>query len=653
MESDSRAIEHKEWLDSRLGKSETAYLRLNTKAGLVSAGTGVGQAAQGIGAAILPGDISNLRSPVRSGLWSALTPGGLRKPSVRRAVTSEREYRCPEGYQFGGRFTDSKWSTCGRQLFDLPTIFPSLLRIAENAARTQAGMEASSPEVNPLGGAEIGGSIIQSRAVQIPRVGPMSKKARQSGAEEAIKSLVSNSSAPYMMIRRDGFPMMPVVSVAELRKVPDNRNMEDAVFLMQASNLDMLGKDELGLLSNTGVTSLIYVMPNGSTIRMDRTRPLSVGERRKLGKTVSAASSLDNSRNPLARLESVLNESGDAIAITTNFVGVRSDDELIESGKNRGLPRWAVESFKPAKGRVAGRGPDMEQSEQADENRQSQSINRRIADIETAIEHINRGGGLSDIDPSILIEAINRSRAYRRKNTGKNSTLFLRTDGGVDFVLNESETAFEGLGTHFSAELMEHLGLPAPRVRLAGDGPQRPYLVEYGNSISPENDVDYSIRLRALPGTDIATVLFSDYLTDVRKRNPLSIIGAQAQNRMRASSNSYAPSGLAGLSKEEIKRRFALDLPDYLRSDNQALFNDLRRRNDAIRRQILAVYESLLQRARQFDWDNYLARIRADGRLSDAEMRHMNIVRDLFGQRVDQLSKARAQLTKLLEIENE
>lgn len=653
MDNDARPDIHRKWIQSRLTQSEIASGRVNSKAGIVSASSGVGQAVQGVGSALLPGDMSNVRSPVRSGLWSAVTPGGLRKPSIRRAVTQEREYRCPEGYQFGGRFTDSKWSTCGRQLFDLPTIFPSLLRIAENAARAEAGMEVAPSVGRTLRGQETGGSVIQSRAAQIPRVGPMSRKSRNDNTSQAIKSLVSNSSVPYMMIRRDGFPMMPVVSVAELRKVPDNRNMEDAVFLMQASSIDMLGKDELGLLSNTGITSLVYVFPNGSTIRMDRTRKLTVGERRKLGKTVSAASNIDNSKNPLARLDSVLSESGDAISLTTDFIGVNSDDEVIESGKNRGLPRWAVESFKPAEGRSAGQAITPNSQSEEDERRENLSPSKKIKDIETAIEHINRGGNLSDIDPMILMEAVKRSRMYRQKRTGNNQTLFTRRDEGVSFVLTDKPLKFEGLSSHISAEISEHLGLPSPRIRLAGEGPERPYLTEYGPTISPDNEVDYNIRINSLPGTDVATLAIADYLTDVRNRNPSSVIGAQSQNRMRASSSTYAPSSLVGLSADEIKRRYALSLPEYLRSDNSSLLRDIRRRNEAVRRQILAIYESLLQRARQFDWDNYLARIKADGNLSKTEMRHLEIVRGLFEQRLSSLSKAKTEFSELLELEDE
>lgn len=647
MNDDSRLNDHREWINSRIAKSAFGQEDVEFKAGAFSTGSRAGQTLEGLGSALLPGDMSNVRSPGRSAVWSALTPGGIRKPSLRRALTQEREYRCPEGYQYGGRFTDSKWSTCGRQLFDLPTIFPSLLRIAENAARQQAGLDLE-PNVIPLTGQQPGYDVVQSRRVQIPRVGPMSKRARELSARESVRALVANSSAPYMMVRRDGFPMMPVVSVGELRKVPDNRNMEDAVFLMQAANIDMLGKEELGLLSNTGVTTLMYVLPNGSTIRMDRTRPLTVGERRKLGKTVSSASTIDNQQNPLARLNAVVSESSGAISVRTSFENIGNPNGTIQSGKNQGKPRWSVEAFKPATGRTAGPSVPVDNMAESDERRASIRPDRKITNVETAIEHINRGGNLSDISPSILTEAIQRANVYRRRSLGRNRVLYMRRGEGVSFLLRTEPMNHEGIGADLHMSLLEHFGLPAPKVRVAGEGPRRPYLVESGSTISPQNQINENVRINDLPASDLATILLSDYLTDVRDRNPASIIGANAQNRERATVTEAIPTALAGLDPDEIKGRFRIDLPLYLRREGAFVARDLQRRSEAVRRQILAVYAALLQRARAFDWDNYLARIKADGQLSQAETRHMDIVRQLFEQRLKQLATAQKQFAELL-----
>ena len=87
--------------------------------------------------------------------------------------------------------------------------------------------------------------------------------------------------------------------------------MEGAAYILNANNVSTLGGEELGLLSNTGVTKIMYVLPGGSTLSLEKVRPLTVGERRKLGRTVNAASRIDNSQIAAARLMSVAEETGD------------------------------------------------------------------------------------------------------------------------------------------------------------------------------------------------------------------------------------------------------------------------------------------------------------------------------------------------------
>ena len=653
MDDFSREELHKKWVDSRLLNSPTVQLWMNSKVGVLGSDNVAGQLAQGVGSALLPGDITNFTNPVRSSAWSAFTPGGISRPRLRLPRPKEQQYRCPEGYQFGGRFTDSKWSTCGRQLFDLPSVFPSLLRIAEDAIRAESGVGFLTAQARVLRGMELTGDVIDRRAAQIPRVGPMSRSARENGTKEALQALVSNSSVPYMMVRRDGFPMMPVVPVSELRKVPDNRNMEDAVFLMQVSNIDMFGKDELGLLSNTGVTSLVYVMPNGSSIRMDRNRPLSVGERRKLGKTVSSASTMDNSRDPLVRLRSVVSESGGAISLSNRFDRINNPNEVIASGENRGLPRWSVAGFVPAKGRSEGRSVMPNSTVDADSRRASLTDNKKITNLQTAVEHLIRGGALSDIDPSILIEAIEKSNLYEERQLPKNRIFNRRRDNGVSFTLYKTPNDFEGIAAHFASTMQEHLGLSAPNIRLAGAGTNRPYLLQSAESVKPDAKFIANPNIPNLPPADLATLLISDYLTDVRRRNPVTIGSFELNNRSRAIAISNVPSGLIGLEQSEIKRRYALDLPDYLRNESQALTQSIRARNIAIRRQILSIYESLIARARAFQWDAYLSQLRIDGKLSQAEMRHMKIIKTLFEQRLDRLGTSQRQFREFLGITDE
>ena len=650
MDEPTRQHNSKSWVDQRAKDFREENPDLSTKVGLIGSQSGAGRAAQAVGSFVTPGDLSDIRSPIRSTIAETLTPGGGRRLRPRLGKPNERGYRCPEGYQFGGRFTDSQWSTCGRQLFDLPNLLPSLLQIANSVMRPQTtGVGTDRPNVTALRGQEISGvSLVQRRAADIPRVGLMDKKKREDGIRVAIDGLVESLNVPSMMIRRDGFPMQPVVTFGELRKVPDNRNMEDAAFLINAANVDGFGKEELGLLSNTGVTSLVYVLPNGSTIRMDKTRPLSVGERRKLGKTVSSAEQIDNSNNPLARLNAVVEASDGAISLREDFSKIRNANDLLDSGKEKGKPRWVVEAFKPAGKR---KRVSAQQIAQDAKPSAKPEVSKNIANLENAIELINNGGNLSEIDPSILTEAIRRARVYRQKKISAKRTLFTRDDGGVGFLEIADGQKYEHLGAHFSSAIQEHLELPTAKVRIAGQGEERPYLVQQATTIIPDSTVVANGKLSDAPREDIVGILVSDYLTDVRKRNPSSLTHIQAGDTRRLVSSSSAPSALVGLSTQELEKRRALDLPDYLKQDGNVLFGELARSPEEVRRQIVAIYESLIQRARAFKWDDYLKKLRVDGRLSQPEQRHMEIVQTLFEQRLDRLAKSKEQFAKLLDVQ--
>jgi hypothetical protein len=442
--------------------------------------------------------------------------------------------------------------------------------------------------------------------------------------------------------------MQPVVDFGELRKVPDNRNMEQAAILMRPASIGELGKDELGLLSNTGVTSLVYVFPNGSTIRMDKTRELTVGERRKLGKTVSSASEIDNSKNPLARLNAVVSESGDGISLEKDFGSIKGAEDVIDSGDNEGLPKWAVEAFKggPTKRRSAGRVSTDAQREDTAPSADG------ITNLENAIEHINQGGNLSDIDPSILMEAVKRSKQYKERKLGSGRVLYEREDG-VSFVETTPSRSFEALGANLSSEVQQNLELPAGRVRIVGSGEKRPYLTQTADSVLPGGSVKSDAKLSEMEPEDLAGILVSDYLTDVRRRSPASISGVQTEDGVRAVSSNNAPSALAGLSASELKARRELALETYLEADGSVIANELRKRSEEIRQQIIEVYDDLIQRARAFKWDNYLERLTRDGKLSAPERRHMDIVKSVYEQRLENLTNSRDAFAELLGRTNE
>ena len=99
------------------------------RVGIFGSSSRAGQAAQAAGTIILPGDISDIRSPIRSQIYETLTPGGGRGlPSGRRLIRgagrtgrgARNKFRCPPGFQKGGTFTNAQFSTCGAQILGIP-----------------------------------------------------------------------------------------------------------------------------------------------------------------------------------------------------------------------------------------------------------------------------------------------------------------------------------------------------------------------------------------------------------------------------------------------------------------------------------------------------------------------------------------------------
>ena len=207
------------------------------KVGQITSDSRFLQSLQGVGSAAVPGNLTTVRSPGRSFASTVLTPGGgsgLRVPGMNplsgplsalasRANLSPfgpmkptRGFRCPEGYQFGGRFTDERYSTCGKQLFDLPgAIGRAIGRALRDVANSGVGRQRTSGgRVTAL---SVAGIPLQSRAPQIPKVSKLNAVAKQGEITNLVEQL-SDVTEPYTrLVRRDGFVLEPVVSAAVLR----------------------------------------------------------------------------------------------------------------------------------------------------------------------------------------------------------------------------------------------------------------------------------------------------------------------------------------------------------------------------------------------------------------------------------------------------
>lgn len=617
----------------------------DVKVGVTGSESRVLQSLQGIGSAVTPGNMSSLRNPVRSRIYSALTPGGGRGiPGGFGSLKPERGYRCPEGYQFGGRFTDSRFSTCGKQLFDLPGIIGSSIASALRGSRRSSFQRVSGQEVKPIA---VTGEVIQSRAPQIPKVTGANRPKRARSVDEIIGQM-SNVNESYMrIVRRDGFVLEPVVSPAVLRTIPDNRDMDGATFILNSLNEDVIGGEELGMLSNSGIENIVYVLPGGSTLSLGRARPLTVGERRKLGRTVATAEKLSTTEDPAQKLKFLASEMGEGISYIETFSGIKNPNEIISvnlpAGKGRRkMRRWHFESFykkqKTKKTRSA--------------NTEAIAEDEKISDLASAVRHLNNGGSLANLSSNIRTEALDRSSLYKSGKIKNGVLVHERADGQTIFEITPSEN-FEHIGAAFASELQRSMELIAPKVRLTGSGKKRNYMLGEAQDAELQGVQERTTDIASIPADDVVGILISDYLTDTRDRNPSTIVPIRIGGRMRAVASMNSNSGLSGLTAAEIKTRRQLQVDEFFNKKQRLsylqYFENLRAEQ---KKKALLMFEKLLEQASEFDFRRFRQALAIDGNLSSAELTHMSILETIFEQRVNILKSSSGTLKRLIGLSN-
>ena len=579
---------------------------------------------KGIGHSLLslaiPGDSDPIRSPVRSAFYRAITPGGggNRGGSM---PGENRGYRCPEGYQYGGRFTDSRLSTCGMMLFDIPGLGQAIgaaIRGFPNARDTEGRLLTGGPYPERQGS--------RKPNIIIPKVGGISRDAQIKNINALISQLAGPQKQTARLVRRDGFVLEPVVPASVLRVIPDNRNMEGATYVLPTTTRNDFGRDELGMLSNSGVNEIVYVMPNGSTVRLSKNRQLTVGERRRLGRLVSSAPSKKNDTDPLAPIRYVVNESGDYLTYEENFVGIKNPHQLVGSGKRE---RWVDEVF-------AGSGRLKRQRNLSDEIRETESfgqVNSRITTLEGAISHIQNGGSLGDIKPSILAKLL-ASPEYAKRLDGNAYQI-----GSRKYTLEKQKAKYSAISERFAEDVQQFLGVESLDVFPVGRGDRRSFLRERPESAIVGSKINRSKTWTDIPVKDIAGLFVADMLTDVRERNPESIVAVDLGDRTFGVSNVNTNAGLTNLSDIEITNRMKLRIDDLLSGSIGSRYSEYYRTLKAQQQsQMRKLISSLLRKARKFNFDQYRDRLNASAELSDGEKIHIEVLGKIIKQRIRVLS---------------
>lgn len=582
----------------------------------------------------IPGDSDPLRSPVRSAVYRTLTPGfgvgGGVSPKKRNEA-----YRCPEGYQYGGRFTDSRLSTCGAKLFDIPSPLGMAISAITRGFRTRMTPPISG---RPLGPGEMPESLIEARKPQIPKVSAANGRLAEVRIKEMKNAISSHPLKAARMVRRDGFVLEPVVPPKVLRAIPDNRDMEGATYIMSAFGAPDIGNDELGMLSNTGIKSVVYVTPNGSAFTIEKRRPLTVGERRKLGKTVTQAMSQNNSKDPAARLKFLSNEMGDGIGYSEEFNNIKNPNEILS-----GRPRWATEVFK----KKNIKRPAGSSGKQSRDTVSSSAAEKKIKSFDEAMEFVMGGGSLSRISPEVLPKVLAQSSIINRQKISQSQNMV--TVGASKYFEYTNPKPFQHVAERFASDLQEHLGLVSPDVTFYGKpGDKRKYIRQDVETALPGSVFNPNVQFSDLKPEDVARMMIADFLTDQRERNLSSVYGMQTADGLVPMLAQNTTSGLVDLAKLQITKRMKMNIDDFYKESGKINYSDYY--NKLKTEQQLAyrrMVESLLKRARSFKVNELRSRLDVDG-LSQGELNHIKIVERLFEARVESLSSQKKKLIEML-----
>jgi hypothetical protein len=330
---------------------------LSEKVGLVNTHSRLGRIGQGVTSYVIPGDTSGIRHPIRSTEAQAVTPGGNNhgRGRVLGALTTSRIggarqlFRCPPGFEGGGRFSNRLLSTCGVRLFNIP-----------DASNNVGGVSQIVPNLpdanNPLSGTLIRGnpsglSSIVSRAANVQVVGAANPNRVEAAIRDAILPISTSKLGTIHLVRRDGSVLQSVVDIPKLSKIKKNEDIKGGMFVTRIDNPATIGHKEFALLLGDA-NGVVFALPDGSSsLRLQKTArglksPDAIrGLNRKWQNIISQ-------EQPFAygsSLEKIVSESGGNLELIASFQDAQKAQQLIEVTRDgagsRMVRRWIYDLF--------------------------------------------------------------------------------------------------------------------------------------------------------------------------------------------------------------------------------------------------------------------------------------------------------------------
>lgn len=628
---------------------------VQVKVGVIGSSGATGQAIQAAGTIALPGNLSTVRSPIRSRVYGALVPGGnLGLGRIRRVTPKPtRGFRCSAGFQYGGRFTDERYSTCGAQLFDIPSPIGATIGALSRSRNTprQAKPQQAETLSQTVAGGESTNLAASIRMAQIPRTGADNPSARKKAFETQVRAVTGAPATEGRLIRRDGYVLKPIVSSSVLRKFSGNSDMDGAVMIRPIQVPKDIVGDDLALLSGPAVRQVTYVLSNGSTLTIERARELTVGERRKFGRQLNRVGGESDSIDVGNNIRDFANASNGAFKYTEKFPDIDKPNDVISVDNGKGgkveVRRWVYETFM-SNGKGKARKPATPMSATSTVREDATSKNDNPKTLGEVIKLLDDGGDPFDIPSEFISDALKRSKSYESSSLG--TGVIKHQSGSGKTVIQVPETVSNGsVSEKVYSDMAAHLGLKMPTTKIGGNASKRDLIMSDINQ--GETRFDSSIDMSKVNKGDLMRAAITDFVTDRRDRSPATLAPARDGSRVTVIPSSNELSNAAGLSAADIAKRFKIDLPEYMDGRGARLYVDTFSSASVSERKMLAsLVDDLFEKLETFNWDEYVSRLSIDGNLSDSEKRHLEIVKKIFSSRKDALQKQKTTFNKLVGI---
>ena len=340
------------------------------RVGIFGANSRAGQAAQAAGSIILPGDISDIRSPIRSQIYETLTPGGGRGrpglPSARRLIGGlgrrgsrstggvRNKFRCPPGFQKGGTFTNAQFSTCGAQILGIPG--KGVGSPSSGAQRALAALARDAALVREIGDLRSNRNPYDIiRAAQIPVAPKKGSPTRRQTSINNVLSRADEADFSLRAVRRDGVILEPVVSLQALGKLDEFDDLADGTLIDRYTS-GQIGKDIVPAFS-TGLRDVYVDIPESGSVKISRVggelTPTEVDSlRRSFPTSMRRAANLPD---PSAGIRDYADRSDGRFSVdfgelkNNKFEVADNKNKLIRvetaGGKTLSVPQWVYDTF--------------------------------------------------------------------------------------------------------------------------------------------------------------------------------------------------------------------------------------------------------------------------------------------------------------------